>query len=129
MSKARTALSRNVDFVGILHSLRDQIELPTQPGGSSDEYQVNPSFIGHPKLLELKDIVLEHFRARESVRAAGNTNGSRVMIFAQFRDSVQEISRMLSEHEPLVKAMSFIGQRSKGNSSKGLTQREQLQVC
>jgi Fanconi anemia group M protein len=51
------------------------------------------------------------------------------MIFSQYRDSVQEIARMLSEHKPLVKAMSFIGQQSKGNASKGFTQKEQLEVC
>ena len=67
--------------------------------------------------------MLGHFRACE------NPKGSRVMIFSQFRDSVQEISRMLSEYKPLVKVMSFIGQQSKGSASKGLTQKEQLEVC
>jgi len=57
---------------------------------------------------------------------------TRVMIFSQFRDSVQEITAVLSRHEPLVKCMSFIGQGSKeGNnckSHKGLSQKEQIEV-
>ena len=117
-----------MDFVDILDNLRDQIELPNQSDESNNGCHINPSFISHPKLVKLKDIVLEHFRACEDTQAAGNTKGSRVMIFSQFRDSVQEISRMLSEYKPLVKVMSFIGQQSKGNTSKGLTQKEQLEV-
>ena len=54
---------------------------------------------------------------------------TRVMIFSQYRDSVQEITDMLNVHRPLVKVMSFIGQSSAGKSTKGFTQKEQLQVC
>jgi Fanconi anemia group M protein len=127
-SRAKTELTRNPDFVGILDDLRDQIE-PEQLNNNTNGSNVKPSFIGHPKLVKLKDIVLEHFRACENTPHAGNTKGSRVMIFSQYRDSVQEITRMLSEYKPLVNAMSFIGQQSKGTTSKGLTQKEQLEVC
>ena len=50
------------------------------------------------------------------------------MIFSQYRDSVSEITDMLSRHRPLVKVMSFIGQSSAGKSTKGFTQKEQLKV-
>lgn len=50
------------------------------------------------------------------------------MIFAQYRDSVTEITEMLSRHRPVVKVMSFIGQSSTGKTSKGFTQKEQLKV-
>ena len=126
-SRAKTELTRNPDFVGILDDLRDQIE-PDEYRENASGPDVNPSFIGHPKLVKLRDIILEHFRSWENAAHVRSDKGSRVMIFSQFRDSVQEISRMLSEHKPLVKVMSFIGQQSKGNTSKGLTQKEQLEV-
>ena len=50
------------------------------------------------------------------------------MIFSQYRDSVEEITSMLRQHEPKVKAMSFIGQSSAGKATKGFTQKEQLKV-
>lgn len=53
---------------------------------------------------------------------------TRVMIFSQYRDSVQEIATMLEQHQPLVKVMSFIGQSSVGKAMKGFTQKEQLKV-
>ena len=56
-------------------------------------------------------------------------SATRVMIFSQYRDSVQEITDMLNVHRPLVKVMSFIGQSSAGKATKGFTQKEQLQVC
>ena len=51
------------------------------------------------------------------------------MIFAQYRDSVNEITELLNRHRPLVRAMSFIGQSSAGKTTKGFTQKEQLKVC
>ena len=54
---------------------------------------------------------------------------TRVMIFSQYRESVQEISDMLACHAPLVRVMSFVGHGTTGkSSSKGLTQREQIEV-
>ena len=51
------------------------------------------------------------------------------MIFSQYKESVKEIAMMLSRYSPVVKGMSFVGQASSGKSTKGLTQKEQLQVC
>ena len=53
---------------------------------------------------------------------------TRIMIFSQYRDSVEEITSMLRQHEPKVKAMSFIGQSSAGKATEGFTQKEQLKV-
>lgn len=50
------------------------------------------------------------------------------MIFSQYRDSVAEITDILKQHDPMVKAMSFIGQSSTGKATKGFTQKEQLKV-
>lgn len=48
------------------------------------------------------------------------------MIFSQYRESVYEITEMLSEHED-IKPMEFVGQSSGGNR-KTVTQKEQLAV-
>ena len=47
----------------------------------------------------------------------GDSAATRVMIFSQYRDSVQEITACLHEHRPLVKVMEFVGQAgTKGES-------------
>ena len=48
------------------------------------------------------------------------------MIFSQYRESVYEITEMLSSH-PEIKPMEFVGQ-SAGGSRKSVTQKEQLEV-
>lgn len=58
---------------------------------------------------------------------SGDTVNTRVMIFSSFRDSVQEIAEMLSRLCPVVRVMTFVG-HSTGKSTKGFTQKEQLEV-
>jgi ERCC4-related helicase len=48
------------------------------------------------------------------------------MIFSQYRESVYEITEMLSSHAE-IKPMEFVGQ-SAGGSRKSVTQKEQLEV-
>ena len=96
-------------------------------------------FYGHPKLRKLEEVVLEHFRgcSSDGVAQSSDETGkrcpnieTRVMIFSQYRESVQEIADLLSSHAPLVRVMSFVGHGTTGKStSKGLTQREQTEVC
>ena len=45
----------------------------------------------------------------------------------QYRESVLEISAVLQQLQPTVRAMHFIGQ-STGRSSRGFSQKEQLKV-
>lgn len=92
------------------------------------------SFCSHPKLTKLEEVVVKHFKKhqKKSVTASQTPLDTRVMIFSQYRDSVQEISAVLGKHEPLVKAMPFIGQGSKegatGKNNRGLSQKEQIEV-
>ena len=79
------------------------------------------NYISHPKLGKLREIVLEHFR-----RAGEDKAETRVMIFSQYRDSVEEIAAIFKDHEPLIKAMSFVGHGAK--SKVKFTQAEQLRV-
>jgi ERCC4-related helicase len=48
------------------------------------------------------------------------------MIFSQYRESVYEITEMLSRHEG-IKPMEFVGQSST-SGRKTITQKEQLNV-
>lgn len=66
----------------------------------------------HPKLDSLVDIV-------------GKYKGRRVLIFTQYRDSVEKIIERLNENDML--AREFIGQANKG-AKKGMTQKEQIEV-
>ena len=97
-------------------------------------------FYSHPKLNKLEEVVLDHFRKFESQTTIDLTGPSlsssskkpevntRVMIFSQYRESVQEISELLTQHSPLVRVMTFVGHGSGKSSSKGLTQKEQTEV-
>jgi ERCC4-related helicase len=95
-------------------------------------------FYSHPKLNKLEEVVLDHFRKFESQATIDLTGPSpsskkpevntRVMIFSQYRESVQEISELLTQHSPLVRVMTFVGHGSGKSSSKGLTQKEQTEV-
>ncbi|KAK7103442.1 hypothetical protein V1264_018337 [Littorina saxatilis] len=117
--RTRSELMKNADFTEIMNILREKF----QPSDASNS-QNKPAFlVGHPKMVKLETVVLEHFRKFEAEGQA-----TRVMIFSQYRDSVHEITAMLQQHEPQVKVMSFIGQSSVGKATKGLTQKEQLKV-
>ena len=90
----------------------------------------NDEFSGHPKLDYLQNIVLEHFTS-----AGEGHNGlhkeppssTRIMIFAHYRDSAENIAKVLKRHEPMVRPHVFIGQAaSKG--TEGMDQKRQLEV-
>ena len=155
-SRGRSEVTNDVQFSNMLRRLRGKLEeVDSIDSGSgvdsrtplSQMYAHNVGhsfFYSHPKLRKLEEIVLAHFRngsgSASPIQTTFSTSGglqkdsvaqrdaTRVMIFSQYRDSVKEIATMLSRHSPLVKVMSFVGQASSGKSTKGLTQKEQLQV-
>ena len=90
----------------------------------------NPEFIGHPKLSFLKSIVLNHFLdAGAGLGAADGRppSDTRIMIFVHFRDSAEEVTRILRRHEPMIRPHVFVGQAgSKG--SDGMDQKTQLDI-
>ncbi|EAW08421.1 3'-5' DNA helicase [Aspergillus clavatus NRRL 1] len=90
----------------------------------------NPEFIGHPKLEYLKQVVLNHFMdAGEGSGADGNhtRSATRIMVFAHFRDSAEEIVRVLKRYEPLIRPHVFVGQSS-AKGSEGMDQKTQLSI-
>jgi ATP-dependent DNA helicase MPH1 len=82
------------------------------------------NFAGHPKLEYVQECILEHF-----VNAGEGPNASqtRIMVFAHFRDSAEEIVRILKKHEPMIRPRVFVGQ-STAKNSEGMDQKKQLEV-
>jgi len=76
-------------------------------------------FISHPKMTKLVECVVEHFREY-------GQQETRVMVFSQYRNSVEEIHSQLQKLEGIKPAM-FIGQ-STTNKSKGISQKDQKMV-
>ncbi|KAI8868807.1 P-loop containing nucleoside triphosphate hydrolase protein, partial [Ramicandelaber brevisporus] len=75
----------------------------------------------HPKVGEMIDIITTHFKEYN------NDVNTRVMVFASFREIVDELIRELRTHSAIIKPMAFVGQSS-GKTGRGLTQKEQLKV-
>ncbi|KAL4950349.1 hypothetical protein BDW69DRAFT_172381 [Aspergillus filifer] len=93
-------------------------------------WTTNPEFIGHPKLGYLKQVVLNHFMdAGEGAHAAigENQTATRVMIFVHFRDSAEEVTRVLKRYEPMIRPHVFVGQSS-AKGSEGMGQKTQLDI-
>ena len=86
----------------------------------------NPDFVGHPKLEHLRSVVMNHFMdAGEGTD--GKPSATRIMVFAQWRDSAEEITRVLRRNEPLIRPHVFVGQAD-AKGSEGMDQKRQLQV-
>lgn len=98
--------------------------------GHLDPWSKNPEFIGHPKLEYLKSVILNHFMDRgEGKEAIGGTSqpATRVMIFVHFRDSAEEVTRVLQRYGPMIRPHVFVGQSS-AKGSEGMDQKTQLQI-
>ncbi|KAI1031280.1 hypothetical protein LB504_000909 [Fusarium proliferatum] len=78
-------------------------------------------FVGHPKLTALADTVLNHFMDQ------GENSATRVIVFSEYRDSAEDIVRMLNKHQPLIKASVFVGQAD-GKRGEGMKQAQQIEA-
>ncbi|XP_037993553.1 Fanconi anemia group M protein [Motacilla alba alba] len=141
LSRTKSELGRNEDFMELYQQLQDMFsDIAVAPEGGSVgksttelEGKKKEFVYSHPKLKKLEEIVIEHFRSwkqrcsADEDKSEGSPGDTRVMIFSSFRDSVQEIAEMLARLRPAVRAMTFVG-HSSGKSTKGFTQKEQLEV-
>ncbi|NXK22493.1 FANCM protein, partial [Arenaria interpres] len=142
LTRTKNELGCNKDFMKLYQQLRDMFADTLLPSANGSVYKSTTvlenkkEFIySHPKLRKLEEIVIGHFKSwkqgsSDEVRAESpsvDAVGTRVMIFSSFRDSVQEIADMLSRLSPAVRVMTFVG-HSTGKSTKGFTQKEQLEV-
>ncbi|RMZ80299.1 hypothetical protein DV738_g2796, partial [Chaetothyriales sp. CBS 135597] len=90
----------------------------------------NPDFEGHPKLTYLKEVVLNHFLDAGEGKDGEKSHSSpktRIMVFANFRESAEEIQRLLHRHQPIVRSHVFVGQSSTKGSG-GMNQKTQLDI-
>ncbi|KAE8353035.1 ATP-dependent DNA helicase mph1 [Aspergillus coremiiformis] len=85
----------------------------------------NPEFIGHPKLEYLKQVVLNHFM--DAGEGNDSPSSTRIMIFVHFRDSAEEVTRVLKRYEPMIRPHVFVGQSS-AKGSEGMGQKTQLSI-
>ena len=87
-------------------------------------------FVGHPKLDHLQSVVINHFVSANEGRHPDpevSANKTRIMVFVHFRDSAEEIVRVLNRNSPLVKAHVFVGQAN-AIGSDGMNQKKQLEI-
>ncbi|EMP29321.1 Fanconi anemia group M protein [Chelonia mydas] len=139
LTRARNELSRNEDFMKLYRQLENMFSdtSVTSANGNflynnrTGPANKNKIIYSHPKLKKLEEVVVEHFKSwkgcTDQSMSESKPSDTRVMIFSSFRDSVQEIAEMLSQHEPIVRVMTFVG-HSTGKSTKGFTQKDQLEV-
>ncbi|KAJ5474280.1 hypothetical protein N7475_003846 [Penicillium sp. IBT 31633x] len=95
-----------------------------------EPWSKNPEFIGHPKLEYLKAVILNHFMDRgegKEVPDGVSQPATRVMIFVHFRDSAEEVTRVLKRYEPMIRPHVFVGQSS-AKGSEGMDQKTQLKI-
>ncbi|XP_074852253.1 Fanconi anemia group M protein isoform X2 [Carettochelys insculpta] len=137
LTRTRKELSRNEDFMklyGQLENMFSDTAVTSANGSLLYNNRTGPKkkiIYSHPKLKKLEEVVVEHFKSwkgdTDKNTSETKFRDTRVMIFSSFRDSVQEIAEMLSQHQPVVRVMTFIGHAT-GKSVKGFTQKEQLEV-
>ena len=87
----------------------------------------NPDFIGHPKLEYLQSVVMNHFLDAGDGRGTSDPSSTRVMVFSHYRDSAEEIARVLKRNDPMIRPHIFVGQAS-SKSSDGMDQKKQLDI-
>ncbi|TGJ84086.1 hypothetical protein E0Z10_g4703 [Xylaria hypoxylon] len=91
-----------------------------------DRWVRNDNFVGHPKLTHLSNTVLNHFMDAGEGRECSASSNTRIIVFSEYRDSAEEIVRVLNKHQPLIRAAVFVGQAD-SKRSEGMKQAEQIQ--
>ena len=86
-------------------------------------------FVGHPKLTYLCDTILNHFLDAGEGRLGEDAppSSTRVIVFAEYRESAEDIARVLNRHGPMIRASVFVGQAD-SKRSEGMNQAMQLET-
>ncbi|KAK7541050.1 uncharacterized protein J3D65DRAFT_567588 [Phyllosticta citribraziliensis] len=86
----------------------------------------DPEYMGHPKLEFLRERVMNHFLdSGEGTDASGSK--TRIMVFAHWRDSAEDIVRVLKLSSPMIRPHVFVGQAAT-KTSEAMDQKKQLEV-
>lgn len=88
------------------------------------EIVADPNFSGHPKVDYMVGAILKHFAEADDEDTKRST---RIIVFSSFRDSAEEVTRLLRRHEPMIRPHVFVGQTT-GRNSTGMSQKEQLDI-
>ncbi|KAK5108846.1 hypothetical protein LTR62_007736 [Meristemomyces frigidus] len=101
----------------------------TQMMSRMNSWMKNPDFVGHPKLEYLREVVLNHFldAGEGALGSDAPPSATRVMVFASYRDSAEEVCRVLKRSEPMIRPHVFVGQAS-SSTSEGMNQKKQNEV-
>jgi ATP-dependent DNA helicase MPH1 len=86
-------------------------------------------FVGHPKLTYLCDTILNYFLDAGEGKLGEDAppSATRVIVFAEFRDSAEDIARVLNRHGPMIRASVFVGQAD-SKRSEGMNQQKQQET-
>ena len=90
----------------------------------------NPNFVGHPKLDYLQGVALKHFADHavdQGISRESSSSNTRIMVFVHYRDSAEEVVRLLKRSEPMIRPHVFVGQAS-ARGSEGMDQKRQLDI-
>jgi len=80
----------------------------------------SPKKLIHPKYYSLESLLTQEFK---------NNAGSRVLVFVKLRDSVKSIVDKLKACENnAIKPSRFVGQATKSQDDRGLSQKQQLEI-
>ncbi|KAL1383760.1 hypothetical protein HDK64DRAFT_40195 [Phyllosticta capitalensis] len=111
-TKTKKQVTDHPSFVKLMDTLRNWTD--------------DREYIGHPKLEFLRERVLNHFLdAGEGTDASGSK--TRIMVFAHWRDSAEDIVRVLKLSSPMIRPHVFVGQAAAKNS-EAMDQKKQLEV-
>ncbi|MBI2529771.1 MAG: DEAD/DEAH box helicase [Candidatus Diapherotrites archaeon] len=72
----------------------------------------------HPKLQRLSELLQKHFQQKPDAKA---------IVFNHYRDSVKNVVEYLQKF-PEIKPLRFVGQATKGEKDKGMSQEEQAEA-
>jgi len=101
--------------------------------GGKEEKKSTKEFAADPRIHQLKETLTEMQEIHSKItmvrrmvrRQLKESPESRIIVFANFRDTVEEISRILEDVERAI-PQRFVGQASREGSS-GMSQKEQLE--
>ena len=80
--------------------------------------EFSPENLIHPKFQVLVKIILEQLQ---------NNPSSRILVFIKLRNSVLNVTNNLKKHT-LIKPVRFVGQATKSQDDKGLSQKRQIEI-
>jgi len=117
----KTALAGKIEYDKMIEEMKalfgEDIEPDPDKKAKADLLQ------GHPKLIVVKDLLMQHFKENEGKQE------TRAIVFTKYRESVYDIVQTMKAYDPIIKPAAFVGQGSGSKSNiSGMKQREQIEL-